>query len=185
MILRNDVSYLSRRIAHVPIPVLCPVRVLSEPVPFDQSPSLHPLRGGWLSHFVRELRRYYDSVRLPTFVHHRLASLDFPTRSAQHPADKHGLSRFSRRLFPYMLRVSDRVGSKCLSRWRDIGYCLPHLLTRSAPQRKLISRFNTGPVRALVNASRLPLRTASHDSGSVWFATPLLYDSFIRNNLPV
>src|SRR5438270_9229599 len=34
-------------------PVLSPVRVSLELVPFDQSPSLHPLRGGWLSRLVR------------------------------------------------------------------------------------------------------------------------------------
>src|SRR5712691_10193095 len=38
-------------------PVQSPVRVSLEFVPFDQSPSLHPLRNGWLSRLVRELRR--------------------------------------------------------------------------------------------------------------------------------
>src|SRR6266404_5259084 len=33
-------------------PVLSPVRVSLELVPFDQSPSLHPLRDGWLSRLV-------------------------------------------------------------------------------------------------------------------------------------
>ena len=29
------------------------------------------------------------------------------------------------------------------------------------------------------------LRLATHDSGSGWFATPFLYDSFIHNSMPV
>src|SRR5206468_11805587 len=44
-------------------------------------PSLHPLRRV-VVRFVRRLLRYYGSVRLPTIVHHRRSSLDFPTRSA-------------------------------------------------------------------------------------------------------
>src|SRR5947208_17179775 len=65
-------------------PVLSPVRVSLELVPFDQSPSLHPLRDGWLSRLVRELRGYYDCVRLPMSVHRQATSLDLPTRSARH-----------------------------------------------------------------------------------------------------
>src|ERR1700730_1814990 len=78
-------------------PVLSPVRVSLELVLFDQSPSLHPLRDGGLSRLVQRLRRYYDSVRLPMFVHRQITSLDLLTRSARHLADKHRLSRFSRR----------------------------------------------------------------------------------------
>ena len=92
-------------------PVLSPVRVSLELVPFDQSPSLHPLRNGWLSRLVRELRGYYDSVRLPMAVHRQITSLDLLTRSARHQAEDHWLSRFSRRLFLYMRRVFDRAGS--------------------------------------------------------------------------
>src|SRR5260370_5632 len=64
-------------------PVLSPVRVSLELVPFDQSPSLHPLRDGWLSRLVRRLRGYYDSVRLPMFVHRKITPLDLLTRSAR------------------------------------------------------------------------------------------------------
>ena len=103
-------------------PVLSPVRVSLELVPFDQSPSLHPLRNGWRSRLVRELRGYYDSVRLPMFVHRQITSLDLLTRSARHLADKHRLSRFSRRLFLYMLRFFDRAGFGGPSRFRDLRY---------------------------------------------------------------
>jgi hypothetical protein len=37
-------------------PVLSPDPVSLELVPFDQSPSLHPFRDGWLSRLVQRLR---------------------------------------------------------------------------------------------------------------------------------
>src|SRR5262249_4912994 len=37
----------------------------------------------------------------------------------------------------------------------------------------------------LSNASSPALRPSSHGSGSGWFATPFLYDSFIHNSTPV
>jgi hypothetical protein len=166
-------------------PVQSPVRVSLEYVPFDQSPSLHLLRNGWLSRLVRELRRYYDSVRLPRAVHRQTTSLDLLTRSARHLADDHWLSRFSRRLFLYMRRVFDRAGFGCPSRFRDLRYSLPLPPTVSAPWSKVISRLDGWPVHAFVNASRLASRSTAHDSRSVWFVRPLPYDSFVHNNLPV
>ena len=165
-------------------PVLSPVRVSLELVPFDQGPSLHPLRDGWLSRLVQRLRRYYDSVRLPVLVHRQITSWDLLTRSARHLADKHRLSRFSRRLFLYMRRFFDRAGFGCPSRFRDVRYSLPLPPTVSAPWSKVLSRLDGWPVHVFVNASRLASRPTAHDSRSVWFVTPLLYDSFIHNNLP-
>ena len=162
------------------MPVLCPVRVSLDLVPFDQSPSLHLLRDGWLSRLVQRLRGYYGSVRLPMFVHRQIRSLDLLTRSAQHLADDHRLSRFSRRLFLYMLRVFDRAGFGSPSRLRDHRYGLPLPPTVSAPWSKVLSRLDGWPVHAFVNASRLASRPTVHDSRSVWFVTP-----FIHNNLPV
>ena len=49
----------------------------------------------------------------------------------------------------------------------------------------IISQLNTRPACAPVNASMAALRLATHDSGSGWFATPFLYDSFIHNSTPV
>ena len=182
--LYNDRSHAFQLTGH-DTPVLSPDRVSLELVPFDQSLSLHPFRDGWLSRLVQRLRRYYDSVRLPVFVHRQITSWDLLTRSAQNLADKHRLSRFSRKLFLYMLRFSDRAGFGCPSRFRDLRYGLPLSPTVSAPWSKVLSRLNGWPVHAFVNASRLALRPTAHDSRSVWFVTPLLYDSFIHNNLPV
>src|SRR5437764_5873527 len=41
------------------------------------------------------------------------------------------------------------------------------------------------PVPSPVNASASPSRVLPHDSGSVWFATPSLCDSFIHYAMPV
>jgi hypothetical protein len=49
----------------------------------------------------------------------------------------------------------------------------------------IISQLNTQPACAPVNASMVALRLATHDSGSGWFATPFLCDSFIHYSTPV
>jgi glycosyltransferase involved in cell wall biosynthesis len=49
----------------------------------------------------------------------------------------------------------------------------------------IISQLNTQPVCAPVNASMAASRLATHDSGSGWFATPFLCDSFIHDSTPV
>jgi hypothetical protein len=49
----------------------------------------------------------------------------------------------------------------------------------------IISQLNTLPACAPVNASMAASRLATHDSGSGWFATPFLYDSFIHDSTPV
>ena len=49
----------------------------------------------------------------------------------------------------------------------------------------IISQLNALPACAPVNASMVALRLATHDSGSGWFATPFLYDSFIHDSTPV
>ena len=49
----------------------------------------------------------------------------------------------------------------------------------------IISQLNTLPTCAPVNASMAASRLATHDSGSGWFATPFLCDSFIHYSTPV
>ncbi len=49
----------------------------------------------------------------------------------------------------------------------------------------MLSRLNTRPARSPVNASTPPLRAAPHDSGPVWVASSLPYDSFIHYTSPV
>src|SRR2546429_7389276 len=95
--LYNHLTYAIQLTGH-DTPVLSPVRVSLDLVPFDQSPSLHPLRDGWLSRLVRELRGYYDSVRLPMFVHRQITSLDLLTRSARHLRSEEHTSELQSRL---------------------------------------------------------------------------------------
>jgi len=123
-------TYPLRRAGHV-FPALCPGHVTLKRLPLGQSPFLHCLRsrtGG----FVRQLRKYYETVRLPVPVHHRRASLDFPMRPPS--GGSHGISRFPLKVLTYMLRVSDRAGSKSVSRYRRLQFCLPLSSTTSAPR---------------------------------------------------
>ncbi len=176
-------------------PALCPEPVSLQRIPFGQAPSLHPLRGDRCRMtrvasrgvpVVRGLRRYYGPVRLPVSVHHRRVSLDFPTRPAAPSATgEHGISRFSREVFPYVHGVSDRAGSRYVSLYRRTGCGLPLLLTASAPRSNELSRLNARPARTPVNASHLPSRAVTHDSGPPWVANPSTYDSFIHYTSPV
>src|SRR4029078_9714533 len=109
-----------------------------------------------------------------------------PTRPATpSAAGEHGISRFPGKVLPYVHRVSDRAGSRRLSRYRGAGRGLPLLLTASAPRRNGLSRLNTWPARTPVNASSPPSQAAPHDSGPVWVAGPSPYDSFIHYTSPV
>ena len=183
-------TYPLKRVGHAD-PALCPGHVTLKCLPLGQSPSLYHLLG--LSPgLVRRLRWYYRTVRLPVPVHHRCASLDFPMRSVlRSPTDRHGISRLPLKVLTCTPRVSDRAGSKGISRLRRLQSCLPLSSTASAPQSGhrwrdggSISRLHTWPVRTPVNASLAPLRTKMHDSESARVASPSLYETFIHNTLP-
>src|SRR3981189_3394601 len=49
----------------------------------------------------------------------------------------------------------------------------------------VFSRLNTQPMRTPVNASPSPSRGPTHDSGTVWFATPSLEETCTLYSLPV
>src|SRR5207245_4052044 len=184
LILTGCLTYPLQRTGRVR-PARCPGHVLLLQVPFGQTASLHPLRR-WLPSLVRRLRRYYRSVRLPVFVHHRRASLDFPMRPQTYSVwGERGISRFPREVLPYVHGVCDRAGLRCTSRYRCTGWGLPLSPTASASRRKVLTRLNTRPARSLVNASTPPSRAAPHDSGPMWVATSHSYDSFIHYTSPV
>ena len=141
---------------------------------------------------VPQLLRYCGGVRLPAVVHHRRVSLDFPVRSATRVAGNRRISRFPCEMCRCVRVVSDRAGSRRVSRWRHGGCGLPPSSTASAPRSghgsrrgSCISRLNTWPARPPVNASPSPMRATVHDSGPVGVATPLPYDSFIHYISPV
>src|ERR687898_1848918 len=180
-----------KRAGHV-FPALCPGHVTLNRLSLGQPPSLHRLLSFLRLGLVRRLRRYYGAVRLPVFVHHRCASLDFPMRSVfPFSTDRHGISRLPLKVLAGMLRALDRARSKSVSRLRRLRCCLPLSSTASAPRsgHRLrdggsISRLNGWPARTPVNASPSPLRPTVHDSEPVWIATPSLYETFIHNTLP-
>src|SRR5664280_1366945 len=72
-------AHTSQRTGRVNITALSPRRVVLVRVPLGQPPFLHQLRRR-LPGLVRQLRRYYAAVRLPTVVHLGLAALAFPER---------------------------------------------------------------------------------------------------------
>ena len=110
----------------------------------------------------------------------------FPTRSTvpsvrEEPRDipvpVRGVSVHAEGLRPRWARVGLAITSRpVLSSAASNGVGVPETL---------ISRLNTSPARAPVNASASSLRPTPHDSGSGWFATPFLRDSFIRNSAPI
>src|SRR6266540_4956755 len=186
-ILHPRLTYPLKRVEHAH-PALCPGHVTLGRFPLGQPPSLHHLLSLRLG-LVRRLCRYYGAVRLPVPVHHRGTSLDFPMRPPS--GGRHGISRLPLKVLACMLRVSDRAGSKGISRLRRLQSCLPLSSTASAPQSGhrwrdggSISRLHTWPARTPVNASLAPLRTKMHDSESARVASPSLYESFIHNTLP-
>ena len=169
----------SRVALYLLLPARCPGRVLRARIPFDQAPSLHPLRGwgaagrrgrrcslGCVRRFrlrarvgftiaappaaapvlVRGFPRYYGPVRLPSSVHRRRTSLDFPTRPAAPSATgEAGISRLPRKVFPYVPGVCDRAGSRRALRYRRPGCGLPPPPTASAPRSNLFRGSIPGP----------------------------------------
>ena len=49
----------------------------------------------------------------------------------------------------------------------------------------ILTRLNGWPARTPVNASSCTSRCSPHDSGTTWFATPLLCGTFTLYSLPV
>jgi len=83
-------------------------------------------------------------------------------------------SRVPRSVFLCMPEVSDPARSAHPLPSQGVQYCLPRVRSASAPRSSPISGRNTLPARSPVNASRLPLPKATHDSGPVWLARPSL-----------
>jgi len=139
------------------------------------------------SAFVRLFLWYLWVCLTPRF----LSSLSYSPRilSADHDSHHHvarnGVSRFPRKRLPYMHGVSDHAEPVRFSRYRFVLCCLPDFWTSSALRLTHFSRLNTRPVCSPVNASPVALRLPAHDSGSLWFAKPSMYGTFIHYLLPV
>jgi hypothetical protein len=184
LILTGCLTYPLRRTGRVR-PALRPGRVLLGQVPFGQIPSLHLLRRR-LPGLVRGRRRYYGSVRLPVFVHHRRMPLDFPMRPHTYSVwGERGISRFPREVLSYVHGVCDHAGLWHTSRDRCTRWGLPLSPPASASRRKVLTGLYTRPARSPVNASRPLLRAAPHDSGTMWVASSHSYDFCIHYTSPV
>src|SRR3972149_10586866 len=155
-----------QRIWHILIPALRPGSVLLDHVPLGQPPSLHRLRNR-RSSLVRRLRRYYGVVRLPVFVHHWITILDLPNASPlttstgktrDLPVLAHGVSVHARGL--RLRRVVDALAISHTPMLPSV----PGNDVGSLPD--VISQLHILPVRAPANASSVPLREQTHDSGS-------------------
>jgi len=155
-----NLTYSPQRALH-PFPALYPASVLLGRVPLGQSASLHPLRHRLSSGFVRGLRRYYRSVRLPLLVHHRRAPFGFPTRPWRLPKASSGSpgSRAScfRACDGSPTPRSPSVSSP--SDTADVAFRTPLERRHSGLS---LTRLNTMPAHSSHNASRLNLRTAVH-----------------------
>src|SRR5271166_5077524 len=126
-----------------------PARALLVHVSLGPRPWLHRLRSGSLR-LVRQLRGYYDGVRLLGSVHRRLRLLVFPTRTCGIPPQaKPETSRFPYKELPHMpgssttpgwaaartnalvhvaFRVSDHVGARYFESFAApwLAYVLPY-----------------------------------------------------------
>ena len=153
-----------------PSPALNPVASLLAQIAFGQPPFLLQLRRRTLPpNFVRRFLRYYGVVRLLRFVHRMLVPLGFHARTHRTPLRraKPETSRLPCQKCRHMPWFFDRAGAMRASSWRRARCCLPLTIRKSAPRR--ITRFRGSiarPVGSSVNASNVPSRTHSHDSGS-------------------
>src|SRR5271155_6093307 len=132
------------------------------------------------------LSAQYATVRLPTDVHVGLRAQGLPQPARRifpggHrwglPVLAHGVSMHAwglrlRRVRRTLARAHPPVLPSAMR--NDVGTLVA-----------IISQLNTLPACAPVNASMAASRLAMHDSGSGWFATPFLYDSFIHDSTPV
>src|SRR5439155_14443585 len=140
-------------------PALSPERVALGRVPLGLLPSLPCLRGPFRG-LVRQLPRYYGAVRLPVLVHHRRASSDFsmrpwcaPRQARDLPVPGRDASARARGLRPRRVLVHLAVAMDAMwpsARFHSVGTL----------EVNRISRLNTRPTRAPVNASPSSLRAS-------------------------
>jgi hypothetical protein len=176
-------------------PALSPEHVALRRVSLGHRPSLHRVR----HRGVPRLLRYYGGVRLPAVVHHRRVSLDFPMRSATCVAGDRRTSRFPCEMGRCVCRVSDRAGCHRVSPILDIALATrqvwPSAFLHGVGTPKAATARAVGHIfRGSIPGPHVPLsmlhlrpherrRMTRGRCGS--FATPLPYDSFIHDILPV
>jgi hypothetical protein len=102
----------------------------------------------------------------PVWVHHadRVAVGQASGRTSRAPYT----------VFPCMPGVSDPAGAASTSPIQCRRYGLPRVRRASAPAQRPMAGLHTLPAPSPVNASRLLVPRATHDSGPVWLAGPAL-----------
>ena len=183
LILQRSLTYPSQRALH-PLPALNPVDVLLRRVPFGRKSSLHLLRSRWLSGFVRRLRRYDPSVRLPLPVHHRRTPFGFPTRPSLLSRASKGSPGSRAHCFRACLG-SMTPRSPSVSRLFDTADVAFHISLERRHSVSVLTRLNTMPALSSFNASRLTLRTAAHDQVRRGWLTLRRAELSSANNAPV
>lgn len=109
---------------------------------------------------------------------------DADRRQASLAAVGQEISRFpnkERMYMPGSLTSPDWVGTRDFAPSHVAFRVCDHVGTRI----KNISRLNGWPVHTPVNASLYASRPTAHDSGTIWFANPLLSGTFTLYSLPV
>src|SRR6185437_8000541 len=152
--------YAVQRLCHA-CPALCPGRALPARIPLGPSPWLHRLRSGSLR-LVRPLHGYYDWVRRPAFVHHRLRLLAFTMRTSDCHWSNGGPPRFRRD--PFLRDGVFDHGRASASRMTTPHMLPSTLLTASASASLCLSRLNSPPHRFVVYASHPPLPATTQHS---------------------
>ena len=180
--LQGDVPYAFQRLWHAS-PVLCPARALLARIPLGPRPSLHRLRSR-LPGFVRRLPRYYGGV-LTSHVRASLATAPRLPNADQRIREWPDVgSPGSRpRSFDTCQVLRPRRARQAL-RYRAWLCCLPPSKQRRHPEFR-ISWLNGWPMPSPTDASSTSLRTATHGSGPMWFATPSSCRTFTDYSLPV
>src|SRR5262249_38795594 len=126
-------------------PALSPAPVLLVRVALGLPPSLHRLRRR-ASGFVRRFPRYYEAVRLPVPVHHRLASLDFSIRLAQSCCSSgNGTSRLPCRWFWDVAGSPTAQGSRGARVGAPLDVAFGCLKCLGALKSSIVSRLNSPP----------------------------------------
>src|SRR5262245_50713967 len=183
LILQRSLTYPPQRVLH-PLPALYPVDVLLRRVSFGRKASLPLLRRRWQSGFVRRLRRYYPSVRLPLPVHHRRTPAGFPTRPFLVLRASKGSPGSRARCFRACLG-SMTPRSSSVSRLIDTSDVAFRISLERRHSVPVLTRLNTMPALSSSNASRLNLRTVVHDQVRRGWLTLRRAKLASANNVPV
>jgi hypothetical protein len=124
----------------------------------------------------------------PCSVHRWIASSDFPPRPAT-PSPRAGAGSPGSRAWRFHACSGSRRRPRQVPLYlaiigaADVAFSPGNSL--GTWKLNSISRLNTRPACAPVNASGIPLRVCPHDSGSSWVASPSMCEFLLRYAMPV